>query len=126
MRQLEGDVGGVDVYFLGQSPESIEPEDLVADRECAVGVYYLSDEYPRFRVAFTDDMAFDGSSAVVVLSELVEFFASRKILDASIFLMSHGMGEPEFRAWEKEFMSIPFMKSQGCDFLAEAKGEWSV
>lgn len=125
-RKHEKTIGGVDVFFLGQSTEDFGSCDLVVDgRFCVVGVYYCCGEYPRFRVAFSDDLFIDGSGAVVAFSDLVGWEADSPIIEGGYFLMAHNFGsEEEFKAWELEAMSKPFMSSQGCDFIAEAVGEW--
>lgn len=127
-RKFEKNVDGVAVFFLGRSPEDFEVGDLVVDgRECCVGVYYMVRDYPRYRVAFSDDWAFDGSDSVVVYSELVEFAESTELVEAAYFLMAHRFEyERDFKAWELGAMSRPFMDAHGCGFIAEAAGEWAV
>lgn len=129
MKEFECTVDGIDVYYLGDYVEDLEPEDLVVPgKVAAVGVYYLVSEYPRFRTALTDDLEIDESSAVVQLSDMVDWASRIEIFDAAIFLMAHdgSMSEEEFKEWEKVNMAMSFMKSQGCDFMAEAKGEFDV
>lgn len=122
MRELKGDVAGVDVYYLGTSPADIQPDDLVTDRPAAIGLYYQTKEYPRFRVALSDDIHIDASSAAAALGELVEFFEEVQPVEATVFLLAHGLPESDFRAWEKEHMAVPFMRNQGCDFLTDVSG----
>lgn len=127
-RKHEKTIDGVDVFFLGRSTEDFGSSDLVVDgRKCVVGVYYRHREYPRYRVAFSDNFAIDGSDAVVAYSDIVGWEAGSPMVEGGYFLMAHDFEfEEDFRAWELEAMSKPFMSSQGCDFIAEAVGEWAV
>lgn len=128
MRKHERTVAGVDIFFLGRSVDDFGVDDLVVDgRSCVLGVYYCCDEYPRFRVSFSDDFWIDGSNAVVAYSDVVGWEADSGMVEGGYFLMAHDFeSEEEFKAWELEAMSKPFMSSQGCDFIAEAVGEWST
>ncbi len=121
-------VEGVDIYEADGGLESLHPSDLVVPgRFTAVGVYYLTDKYPRFRTAVSDDFRIDASSAVVQLSDVVTWAAGRKMLDSMILVFVHdGLSDDDFTVFERKHVAIPFMRSHGCDFMAEAVGEFAV
>lgn len=123
---FEQTIEDVHIYSV-ESVEALSPDDLVdKDRVTAVGVYYMVSEYPRFRTALSDDLRIDEGSAVAQLSDIVGWVGEQSYVDLIAFLFVHELSEDDFREWERVHMALPFMKSQGCDFMADASGEFDV
>ena len=125
MLKILKSVDGVDIYETNLA--SIQPGDLVIPgRVTAFGVYYLTDQYPRFRTAISDDLQIDESSAAVQVSDLISWSDTKTIVDSVVFIFAHNLSDEDLLEWEKEAVAIPFMKSQGCDFMADAVGEFAI
>ena len=130
MKKFLRSFGGIDIYEV-EDIDSLWPEDLVVpEKTTAICAYYMVAQYPRFRVAFSDDLRIDESSAATAACDFISWWcddAQCDVKDIAVMIIAHdNLSDDDFKALELEALSKPFMKSHDCDFIAHARGEFSV